>query len=167
MIPGRILVVDDQNRQRETLVQVLEQWGHEVRQATDGQAALDMVKSEPLDLILTDLRMPGMSGVQLLEGCRELRPDIAVIVMTAYGTIEGAVEAMRLGALDFLTKPIDLDQLEVVVQRTLGMGRLVKENRALRRRLAESTGGFRLLGGSDAMREILGRAARAAKPTPR
>jgi DNA-binding NtrC family response regulator len=101
MIPGLILVVDDQKRQRETLVQVLEQWGHEVRQAEDGQTALVMVKGEPVDLILTDLRMPGLSGLELLEKCRELRPDIAVIVMTAYGTIEGAVEAMRKGALDF------------------------------------------------------------------
>jgi DNA-binding NtrC family response regulator len=163
MIPGLILVVDDQKRQRETLVQVLEQWGHEVRQAEDGQTALVMVKGEPVDLILTDLRMPGLSGLELLEKCRELRPDIAVIVMTAYGTIEGAVEAMRKGALDFLTKPIDLDQLEVVVLRALDMGRLLKENRALRRRLEETTAGFRLLGGSAAMRGLLGRAARAAE----
>jgi len=163
MIPGLILVVDDQKRQRETLVQVLEQWGHEVRQAENGQVALTMVKGEPVDVILTDLRMPGLSGVELLEKCRDLRPDIAVIVMTAYGTIEAAVEAMRKGALDFLTKPIDLDQMEVVVQRALGMGRLLKENRALRRRLEETTAGFRLLGGSQVMRELLGRAARAAE----
>ena len=163
MIPGLILVVDDQKRQRETLVQVLEQWGHEARQAEDGEAALAMVKGEPVDLVLTDLRMPGLSGVELLEKCRELRPDIGVIVMTAYGTIDGAVEAMRKGALDFLTKPIDLDQLEVVIQRTLDLGRLLKENRTLRRRLGETTAGFRLLGGSEAMRELLGRAARAAE----
>ena len=163
MIPGLILVVDDQQRQRETLAQVLGKWGHEVRQAADGPAALAKVKGEPVDLILTDLRMPGMSGVELLENCREARPDIAVIVMTAYGTIEGAVEAMRKGALDFLTKPIDLDQLEVVVQRALDRGRLLKENRALRRRLEETTTGFRLLGGSEAMRELMGRAARAAE----
>ena len=163
MIPGLILVVDDQQRQRETLAQVLGKWGHEVRQAADGPAALAQVKDEPVDLILTDLRMPGMSGVELLEKCREARPDIAVIVMTAYGTIEGAVEAMRKGALDFLTKPIDLDQLEVVVQRALDRGRLLRENRALRRRLQETTTGFRLLGGSEAMRELLGRAARAAE----
>ncbi|MCK9996427.1 MAG: sigma-54-dependent Fis family transcriptional regulator [Candidatus Krumholzibacteria bacterium] len=162
-MPGLILVVDDQKRQRETLAQVLEQWGHEVRQAEDGQAALAMVKGEPVDLILTDLRMPGLSGVELLEKCRELRPDIAVIVMTAFGTIEGAVEAMRKGALDFLTKPIDLDQLEVVVQRALDMGRLLKENRTLRRRLEETTAGFRLLGGSESMRALLSRAARAAE----
>ena len=163
MIPGLILVVDDQKRQRETLAQVLTQWGHEVRQAEDGQAALAMVMGEPVDLILTDLRMPGLSGVELLEKCRELRPDIGVIIMTAYGTIDGAVEAMQKGALDFLTKPIDLDQLAVVVQRILNMGRLLKENRALRRRLEETTAGFRLLGSSEAMRELLGRAARVAE----
>ena len=163
MIPGLILVVDDQKRQRETLAQVLTQRGHEVRQAEDGQAALSMVMGEPVDLIITDLRMPGLSGVDLLEKCRELRPDIGVIIMTAYGTIDGAVEAMQKGALDFLTKPIDIDQLAVVVQRILGMGRLLKENRALRRRLEETTAGFRLLGSSEAMRELLGRAARVAE----
>jgi len=163
MIKGLILVVDDQKRQRETLVQVLEQWGHEARQAEDPARALEMVRGEPFNLILTDLRMPGGSGVELLEKCRELRPDIGVVVMTAYGTIEGAVEAMRKGALDFLTKPIDLDQLEVVIQRTLAVGRLLRENRALRRRLEETTAGFRLLGGSESMRELMGRAARAAE----
>ena len=163
MTSGLILVVDDQQRQRETLARALEQWGHEVRQAEDAASAFAMVQGEPVDLILTDLRMPGQSGVELLEQCRAARPDIGVVVMTAYGTIDGAVEAMRKGALDFLTKPIDLDQLEVVVQRTLGMGRLLKENRVLRRRLEETTAGFRLLGGSAVMRELMGRAARAAE----
>jgi two-component system response regulator HydG len=163
MQPGLILVVDDEQRQRETLAGVLQGWGHEVRQAPDAETAQEMVRGEPFDLVLTDLRMPGLSGVDLLRRCRELRPDIAVVVMTAYGSIEGAVEAMRDGASDFLTKPIDLDQLEIIVRRALGVGRLMRENRELRRRLQQETQGRPMLGGSEIMQELLSRAARAAE----
>jgi DNA-binding NtrC family response regulator len=163
MIPGTILVVDDEKNQRQTLAGILGKWGHQVHQAATAEEALGMLDGQPVDLILTDLRMPGMSGVELLEKAVLLRPDVAVIVMTAFGTIEGAVEAMRKGAKNFLTKPIDLDQLEVYVQQTLGMRRLEKENRNLRRRLEETTAGFRLIGNSPALAGVLARAGRAAE----
>jgi DNA-binding NtrC family response regulator len=163
MNPGLILVVDDEKTQRETLAGVVASWGHEVLTAADGEAALALVQDHPIDMILTDLRMPGLSGVDLLRGCRQERPDIAVIVMTAYGTVEDAVEAMKTGAVDFIAKPIDLDQLEAVVGRALAMKNLVRENRSLRRRLTEAGAGFQLLGGSEAMAEVLNRAARAAE----
>ena len=163
MRSGIILVVDDEQRQRETLATVITGWGHEVRQADSVPVALTMLKGEAIDLIVTDLRMPGQSGLDLLAQSRELRPDIAVVMMTAYGTIDGAVEAMRLGASDFVTKPIDLDQLEVVVNKALAMRQLARENKALRRRLVETSAGFRLLGGSQPMAELLARAGRAAE----
>ncbi len=163
MTRGLLLVVDDEQRQRETLVSIMTGWGHEVRQAENAETALEMVKGEAIDLILTDLRMPGLSGLDLLTRCREVRPDIAVVMMTAYGTIEGAVAAMRQGASDFVTKPIDLDQLEIVVNKALAMRRLVRENKALRRRLSETSAGFRLLGSSQPMVELLARASRAAE----
>ena len=163
MISGNILVVDDERRQRETLAAVLTGWGHDVQQADSAAAALGLVAGRAVDLVLTDLRMPGQSGLDLLNECRRLRPDVAVVVMTAYGTIAGAVEAMRQGAADFLTKPIDLDQLEIVVGRALEMRRLVRENRALRRRLAESAAGSRLLGSSRGLAEVLARAGLAAE----
>lgn len=163
MIRGVILVVDDEKRQRETLAGVITGWGHEVRLAADAQAALEMVAGEAVDLILTDLRMPGLSGLDLLARCRELRPDIGVIMMTAYGSIEAAVDAMRHGAADFVTKPVDLDQLEISVNKALSMRRLSRENKALRRRLAETSTGFRLLGRSRPMAELMARAGRAAE----
>lgn len=163
MIKGSLLVVDDEQRQRETLARVLTDLGHDVREADSAAAALEMVRGEAIDLVLTDLRMPGQTGHDLLVQCRALRPDIAVVVMTAYGTIEGAVAAMRDGATDFLAKPIDLDQLELVVGKALSLRSLVRENKALRRRLAETSAGFRLLGGSQSMVELLDRAGRAAE----
>ena len=163
MIPGLILVVDDEPRQRETLAQALGQWGHTVLQAADGEQALGLLTGEPVDLVMTDLRMPGMSGLDLLARCQENRPDVAIIVMTAFGTIEGAVEAMRQGASDFLTKPLDLDQLEIVVRRTMDLRNLVRENRRLRRRLAETSQGFRMIGESPALQAVMDRAGRAAE----
>ncbi|MBU8869254.1 MAG: sigma-54 dependent transcriptional regulator [Gemmatimonadales bacterium] len=163
MNTGLILVVDDEKTQRETLARAVASWGHEVLIAGDAEEAQAQVKGHPIDLILTDLRMPGLSGLELLERCRQNRPDIGVILMTAYGTIENAVEAMKTGAVDFLPKPIDLDQLEAIVNRALAMKNLVKENRSLRRRLSETSTGFRMLGGSEAMAAVLSRASRAAE----
>ncbi len=162
MNTGLILVVDDEQAQRENLAEFLTGRGHEVLQADAAEAALDLVGSRPVDLILTDLRMPGASGVDLLKQSREMRPDIAVVVMTAFGTIDTAVEAMRHGAGDFLTKPIDLDQLELVIARALKMRTLERENLRLRRRLEESTGGSRLVGASGSLSLVLARAERAA-----
>jgi len=162
MIPGIFLVVDDEKTQRETLRTVLESWGHQVQEASSGQEAIDLLKGNPIDVIMTDLRMPGMTGLDLLETAREARPDIDVLVMTAYGSVEGAVQAMKNGAADFIAKPIDLDQLEIVLRRTLERKRLVRENKVLRRRLEESVGGFRLLGDSQAMQAVLAKASRVA-----
>ena len=160
---GMILVVDDQQMQRETVMSVLRAWGHEVIEAADGKLALAEVRDRPVDLVLTDMRMPNMSGMELLEQCRQVRPDIAVVVMTAFGSIETAVQAMKQGATDFLTKPIDLDQLEVVVRRSLEMKRLVRENKLLKRRLEETSTGFKVIGRSERMAQVLARAARAAE----
>ncbi len=158
-----ILVVDDEATQRQTVGSILEGWGHEVLEAATGDQALDLVRSHAVDLVLTDMRMPGMSGLDLLRQCRQMRPDIAVVLMTAFGNIETAVEAMRDGATDFLTKPIDLDQLEIVVGRALEMRRLIRENMLLRQKLQDSDAKFRLIGSSLAMAEVLNRAARVAE----
>jgi len=163
MIPGVIVVVDDEASQRETLAGILSDWGHEVHEAADGEAAIDLIGKRYVDLILTDLRMPGVPGDELLARSKELMPDAAVVVMTAYGTVDVAVAAMKAGAADFLTKPIDLDQLEIVVRRALATRELIRENRTLRRRLEESTAGFRMLGTSEALQEVLSRAARTAE----
>jgi DNA-binding NtrC family response regulator len=158
-----ILAVDDEATQRDALAQILEQWGHEVFTAPDAASARAVLADRPVDLILTDLRMPGGSGQDLLEEIRDERPDVDVVVMTAFGTVENAVTAMKAGAADFVTKPLDLDQLALVVGRVLGRRRLLHENRELRRRLIEGATGTRLLGSSRAMAEVLARAGLAAE----
>ena len=163
MISGNFLVVDDEKTQRETLRRVLESWGHKVQVASSGMAALELMEGNAIDVIMTDLRMPGMTGLELLKAVKESRLDVDVVMMTAYGSVEGAVDAMKVGAADFITKPLDLDQLEIVLRRTMDRKRLVRENKSLRRRLEVSLRGFRLLGDSEAMQEVMAKASRVAE----
>jgi DNA-binding NtrC family response regulator len=163
MNPAVIVVADDEALQRETLAGVLTEFGHRVVQASDGEAAVEAVDREAVDLVITDLRMPGISGLYVVKRVKALQPDVAVVVLTAFGTVEGAVEAMKAGAADYLTKPLDLDELELVVDRALEKQQLVRENRELRRRLEESTEGFRMTGRSAALREVLALGSRVAE----
>jgi DNA-binding NtrC family response regulator len=130
-----ILIVDDEESQRTLLAGFLRKRGFETLQAANVADALATVGARTIDLVLTDLRMPAATGLDLLDGVRQVNPDVPVVVMTAFGTVAGAVDAMKRGAADFLTKPIDLDELEVVVARTLERRALEAENRELRRQL--------------------------------
>ena len=128
-----ILVVDDEEAQRTVLAGFLRKRGFEVLTSAGVDEALKLAASRTIDLVLTDLKMSGKTGVDLLDGIREINPEVPVVLMTAFGTVASAVDAMKRGAADFLTKPIDLDQLEVLVGRTLERRALVFENRELRR----------------------------------
>ena len=122
-----------------------------------------MASARTLDLVLTDLNMPGKDGLALLDGLKAINPDVPVIVMTAFGTVSTAVDAMKRGAADYLTKPIDLDELEVLVGRTLERRALVSENEALREQLASR---YRLSGldtSNATMADAINTAARAAQ----
>ena len=132
VIGKRILVVDDEEGLRRVTQLKLQQAGYEASTAADGQSALDLLVRHPQDLVITDLKMPGMSGIELLTRIRDEYPEIIVILVTAFGTIESAVEAMRLGAFDYLIKPINSDALKLVVSRALEHHRLREEVRALR-----------------------------------
>ena len=162
MRQGTILVADDEDLQREALARALRSAGHEVLPAGSGAEAVELVRSHAVDVVLTDLRMPEVSGIQVLQRVREIQPEIAVVVMTAYGSVANAVQAMKHGAADYLTKPVELDELELIVERALERRDLVRENRALRRRLEDTTPGFRLIGHARPLQEVLARAARAA-----
>ena len=157
-----ILVIDDEAVQREVVAGHLRKQGHRVRTAADGAAGMEVVRSEPVDVVLTDYRMPGMSGFDLLKAVRAFNPEIAVVMVTAYGTVREAVEAVKEGAFDYLTKPIDLDDLDLILRRAVERRHLLSENRDLKRQLE----GQHHLGGvvsvSDAMEEALNVAARAA-----
>jgi len=157
-----ILVVDDEQAQRTVLAGFLRKKGFDVLQAASVREGLAEVSSHTVDLAITDLRMPGEGGLDLLEGIRGLNPEIPVIVMTAFGTVASAVDAMKRGAADYLTKPIDLDELEVLIGRTLERRALVAENRDLRQQLETR---YRLAGLETAnprMAEAVNMAARAA-----
>ena len=132
MFDYMILVVDDEPAQVDALAGFLKKLGYGVRKADSAEKALEIVRSEPVDLVLTDMRMPGMDGVSLVREIKRQNSEIDVIVMTAFGSVESAVEAMKNGALDYLSKPIDLDQLEVVVEKARERRQLISENRWLR-----------------------------------
>ncbi len=157
-----VLVVDDEEAQRKVLAGFLRKRGYEVEAAGSVDEALRLAAARPIDLVLTDLRMPGRTGLELLEDLHKLNPEVPAIVMTAYGTVQSAVEAMKRGAADYLSKPIDLDELEVLVARTLERRALVSENRALREQLESR---YRLQGLETAnarMAEAINMAGRAA-----
>lgn len=158
----RILVVeDDESLRRVTQVQ-LQQAGYEVATASCAREALAMLEKSPQDLVLTDLKMPGMSGVELLRRIKADYPEIIVVVVTAFGTIESAVEAMKLGAYDYITKPVNAEALRMVVGRALEHHRLKEEVGNLRRSLDRKYGFESILGRSDALLETLEAAARVA-----
>jgi DNA-binding NtrC family response regulator len=157
-----ILVVDDEQAQRTVLAGFLRKRGFEVLQAPGVGDALSQVSARLVDLVLTDLRMPDGTGLDVLNGVRKINPEIAVVVMTAFGTVASAVDAMKHGASDYLTKPIDLDELDVLIGRTLERRALVAENRELKRQLE---GRNRLSGLETAnprMADAVNMAARAA-----
>ncbi len=136
MAERHVLVVDDEEAQRSVLAGFLRKRGLRVTPLANVDEALSAAATSLVDLVLTDLRMPGKTGVTLIEELRRLNPEIPVIVMTAHGTVASAVEAMKKGAADYLTKPVDLDELEVLVMRTLERRALESENRELREQLA-------------------------------
>jgi two-component system NtrC family response regulator len=157
-----LLIVDDEEAQRTVLAGFLRKRGFRVTTAASADEALRIVEGETVDLVLTDMRMPGRSGVDLLDAVRGVNPDVGVVLMTAFGTVASAVDAMKRGASDYLTKPVDLDELEVIVDRALERRALQSENRDLRRAL-EGRYGLKGLQTSNArMAEAINTAARAA-----
>jgi DNA-binding NtrC family response regulator len=160
--PFRILVVDDEPAQRELVAGFLRKQGFEVALAGDGTDALGRFTREPFDLVLTDQRMPGLSGLELLDALRAVTPEAAVIVMTAYGTIETAVAAIKAGAADYLTKPLNLDELLHRIRTVRERQRLVAENRELRLALSERHRVEGIIGESGRMQEVLSLVHRVA-----
>ncbi|MCB2231207.1 sigma-54 dependent transcriptional regulator [bacterium] len=149
-----ILVVDDKDSMRTMLTQTLTEEGYRVDAADDGRKALDLVANKSYDLVLTDLRMPKLDGLQVLNGIKEIDAETAVIVMTAYGTIEDAVSAMKSGAYDFITKPLDTEHLCVLVNRALENRRLRAENVLLREEAMAHQGFGNIIGQSKKMIEL-------------
>lgn len=163
MKTGPILVVDDEKSLRRVVQVHLEQRGYRVSTAENAADALGQMNKTRFALVLTDLRMPGRSGLDLLKDVRKLHPETAVIVLTAFGTVENAVEAMHAGAYHYVTKPINYDELMIVVERALEHTRLVKEVSQLRETLEQRFGFESIIGRSGAITAIIDIAARAAR----
>lgn len=149
-----ILIVDDEQSYRQLLTLVFEGDGHQIRTATNGREAIELIKSEPADLVITDVRMPDMDGIELLRSAREFQPDIGIVLMTAFASVETAREAFKLGADDFIQKPFDVEELKLIVRKTLEKQQLIDENRAFKRAQRERGSIRNIIGDSAKMQAI-------------
>jgi len=160
--PDRLLVVEDDPPQRELLADFLREQGLEVEEAADGEEALRRIEGTDYDLIVADLKLPGLDGFELLKASRALNPEVGFLLVTAHGSVPSAVDSLRQGACDYLLKPLDLGEVEQVVRRCLEGRHLRRENLELRQRLGrvESIPGIVTAGGE--MADALSRIARVA-----
>jgi DNA-binding NtrC family response regulator len=157
-----ILIVEDEPKMRRLLELNLAEEGYTVFLAADAEAGLKNLRQEPIDLVLTDLRLPGMSGLDLLQEIKRTNALIPVVVMTAYGTVETAVEAMKSGASDYVLKPFSLEEIQLIVRKELRVHRLIEENRSLREALGHRYEFGNIVARSAAMQEVLATVARVA-----
>ncbi len=148
---GRIVVIDDEANAVAALTTLLREDGYEVEGAHEAASGLALVERIDADVVLTDLRMPGMDGLELLAKVKQIRPETMVVMMTAYGTVKTAVKAMKMGAEDYLGKPVDMEEVELVIERVLEKKRLLEETRVLRARVATKYSFQNLVGESPEM----------------
>jgi len=158
-----ILIIDDEKAQLTSLQSFLKRRGFEVFTAENGPQGLAIAEQNTIDLVLSDYRMPEWNGFIVLRKIKELNPEIDVVIMTAYGSIEDAVEIMKAGAYDYLTKPIDLDELENLIRRVREKRLLIAENKLLKEQLREKFKFDAIISQSGEMEEVLNTAARVAK----
>jgi DNA-binding NtrC family response regulator len=159
---SKLLVVDDDLAMREMLTSMFIEEGYEAESAASADEAIERSREEEFDAVLSDIKMPGRSGIDLVACLREIRPETPVVLMTAFGTIDSAVEAMRAGALDYVTKPFEPEVVLVSMERALERRALERENRQLRRALDHTSQLGELIGTSPAMREIFSLIRRVA-----
>ena len=162
MEKAKILIAEDEKTQRDLLEGFLQKEGFSVEAVANGREVLQKLEGDFFDLALIDYKMPELDGLQTLREIRKLSPDFPVIVMTAYGTVETAVASMKEGALDYLTKPIDLDELLLMLQKVIERSCLIRENKELRAQLQERYKFTHIVYGSPKMEEVMGLVARVA-----
>jgi len=158
-----VLVVDDEQNARDGMVKILESFGYVAASASSGTEALRHIQEDRPDLVITDLRMPEMDGLELLQELKSNFPNLPVIVLTAFGTVENAVKAMHLGAYHYLIKPVNFDELKLVVQKALKQIELEQENKDLKKTLNDYVFPTPIIGKSQKMKELLMTAEKVAK----
>jgi two-component system, NtrC family, response regulator PilR len=151
---SNILIVDDEQSYRQLLSLVFEGDGHHLRTAMNGRQALELLETESADIIISDVRMPDMNGIELLRNARELYPDIGMVLMTAFASVEDAREAFKLGADDFIQKPFDVEELKVIVKKTLEKQELIVENKAFKMAQRQRGNLSNIIGRSDKMQAV-------------
>ena len=151
---SKILVVDDEQSLRDFLAIMLKKEGHDVVTAEDGTHAMNAVQSEIFDLVISDVKMPGIDGIGVLKSVKEISPETVVIMITAYATAETAVEAMKLGASDYIIKPFKVDELKLTINNSLEKRHLRKENILLKREITSKAGFENFIGKSEAMQKV-------------
>ncbi|MBN1470324.1 MAG: sigma-54-dependent Fis family transcriptional regulator [Syntrophaceae bacterium] len=163
MQPLSVLIVEDGQSQREMLRDFLRSENHAVTEAENGENAIKTILNGHFDLILLDYKMPGMDGLQVLKEVKKINPEIDVVIITAYGTIETAVEALKAGAIDYITKPVDLDELLILVNRIAERRQLIQENKLLKEDLnRQGVTADKIIYKSQQMAEIINMAGRVA-----
>ncbi len=156
MAKDRILIVDDERDMREFLEIMLRKEGYEARAMENARLALEYCAKNPVDLVISDIRMPGMDGVDFLKALKELDPDVLVIMITAYASVDTAIEAMKCGAYDYFTKPFNIDEIKLNIKKALKARTLETENRLLKKDMKTMFGFSNLVGSSPRMVELYG-----------
>ena len=159
---AKILIVDDEQRMRHLLSIILKKKGYEVQDAQDGLQAMELLSDTHFDLVITDVKMPGLDGHGLLRHIKKEGLDCPVVFITAFGTVESAVQAMQDGVMDFITKPFEQERIILTVERILGMSRIIAENRELKQQLKQVSGSIEIIYQSERMRETLELASQMA-----
>lgn len=152
---GHILIVDDDSGHLAMLNTVLSSLGHKVEKVTDGKEAIHAARENPYDLILMDVRMSIVDGIEALQKIKAFNPAIPIIIMTAYSSVDKAVEAMKLGAYDYLTKPLNFDELKITIERAMNHLQLTLENQALKEKISSGISFSEIIGSSAAMKKVI------------
>ena len=158
-----ILVIDDEAAQRDVLTGYLKKKGYKIYSASSGKEGIESAKNNPVDIILSDFKMPDLNGIEVLEQVKKINPGISFVIVTAYGTVENAVKAMRLGAFDYISKPVDLDELDLMIERIIEHKNLKSENQLLKTQLQEKHKISSIVSRSQKMEEVINVAARVAE----
>ena len=162
VVEKAVLIVDDDSVHRMILKKHLNDWGYQVNEADDGHVAVEAVRRMPFDLIIMDICMLNVSGIEALGQIKAINPETPVIIMTAYASLETVVSALKKGAYDYLTKPLNFDELRIAIGRATEHNRLKRENRYLRNRLDEKFNQHNLIGQSYPMVKLLETVAQVA-----